>query len=214
MLELREYQYAEISAYLGTKGVEATDRKLSNYGIAFSAEGRGQKRKYQITAIADPFKVFSVFDLGMAPQTDFSKFRHFVYLLLSDEDFVWRPSEMMEEYLRNIDVGISRGTISRYLERLSDYGLISLGGGEFTYYKVYKRQGVQCHEIITKEEYSKAWAIYWECKANGYDSSASYSAMYNRFGGVPRKHSVIEANAIYNEITEWLITILLEEFGD
>ena len=213
MLELRTYSFAELSEYLGTSDVEGTNRKLKNYGISFTAEGRGKESNYTITAISNPFKVFSVFDVGMAPQTDFTKFRYFVYLLLCDEDFAWRPAEMMEEYLRKCDNGISRQTVSKYLNKLNDCGLISMGMGDYTYYKVFKKQGVQCHEIITREEYAKAWAMYWECKENGYDSSAAYSSMYNRFGGVPRKHSTIAKNGFYNDLIDWLCDLLIEEVG-
>ena len=213
MLELRAYSFSELSEYLGTGDVQGTNRKLKNYGISFTAEGRGNERIYTITAISDPFKVFSVFDVGMPPQTDFTKFRYFVYLLLNDEDFAWRPAEMMEEYLRQSNNSISRQTISKYLNKLNSFGLIGMGMGDYTYYKVFKKQGVQCHEIITREEYAKAWAIYWECKANEYDSRAAYSSMYNRFGGVPRKHSSIEKNAIYNDLIDWLCNLLIEEVG-
>ena len=214
MITLQTYNFSELSSYLNTTDVQGTERKLRNYGISFTAEGRGRNRKFTITEISDPFKVFSVFDLGMAPQTDFAKFRYFVYLLLSDEDFAWRPAEMMEEYLRQSDNGISRQVVSKYLNKLSDYGLISMGFGDFTYYKVFKIQGVQCHEIITREEYAKAWKIYWDCKELGYESGAAYSAMYNRFGGVPRKHSIIEKNAFYNDLVDWLLTTLMDELGD
>ena len=56
MLEKRTYTFQELSAYLGTNSKEATDRKLNNYKISYTSEGRGKSRIYTITEIPDRFK--------------------------------------------------------------------------------------------------------------------------------------------------------------
>ena len=186
MLELTTYKPAEIGAYLGTFGKEATERKLKRYGIQYYTDGTRANLTYTITAIPDPFKVFCVFDLGIDPRVDFTKFRDFLFYLLGDEDFSWRPKEMMEEYLREVGSPLSRKTISKYINRLEKLNLIYTQG-DVVYYKVYKYYGVQKHEIITKEEYSAAWAVYWEKRRNNESWAVAYCSMYSKLGGVPRK---------------------------
>ena len=211
MLELREYTYAELSAYLGTTGNQATERKLNNYGIQFSEDGRGQDMTYAITAIPDPFKVFCVFDLGFDPRTNFTKLRDFLFYFLGNDDFNWRPMEMMEQYLRIEGNGVSRQTISKYITKLEECGLIHKGG-ECVYYLVFKNYGAQDHKIITKEEYCAGWRLYFDCKAKHYDSRAAYSCMYNRFGGVPRKQQRIEENAFYANELNTLEKLVMDSF--
>ena len=80
------------------------------------------------------------------------KLRDFVFYLMSDDNFNWRPAEMMEEYLRNEGRGISRQTIGKYLQHFEALCLF-VRTDDFVYYKVKKNYGVQEHEIITKEEY-------------------------------------------------------------
>lgn len=215
MLECREYQYEELSKYLGTKDPQGIGRKLNNYDVEFSKSGTGQKTRYNITAINNPFKVFAVFELGAPPQTDFKKFAYFIYLLLNYDGFNGMGAEMMEEFLRDKPVNISRQTISKYIKRLEDNNYISTSFSDFVYYKVYKKYGVQTHEIVPREEYSAAWKIYWDCKEKkGYDSSAAFITMYNKFGGVPRKHPLIEPNVFYKDVMDWLTDILYKDFGD
>jgi hypothetical protein len=108
---------------------------------------------------------------------------------------------MMEQYLRGVGKGMSRQTIHNYKKRLEDFGLIDTRFGDYVYYKVFKRYGVQEQEEITKEEYSKAWKLYWEFRnANpDADSTPAYSYMYSQFGGVPRKQHRIQQNGIYKQ---------------
>jgi len=214
MLECKTYTYLELSQYLHCTDIQGTERKLKSYGIEYTASGRGKNRKYNITKITNPFKVFSVFEVGLDPHCDFMKFAYFVYLILCDDTFNGMGAEMMEAYLRDKPINISRQTISKYIDYLSGCNLISAARTNCVYYKVYKRYGVQCHEDITRKEYAEAWKIYWECIKDGYESRAAYSTMYNAFGGVPRKHPLIELNVFYRDITDWLTELLLEEFGD
>lgn len=215
MLETRDYSYDEITAYLHTNDCEATERKLEKYEIEFAKSGRGKKSVYTIKAINNPFKVFAVFDIGVAPQTDIKKFAHFLFEILCDEEFNGMGMEMMEEYLRDSPNSVSRQTIGTYLRRLRQNYFISQSTSDFVYYRVYKHYGCQTHEVITKEEYAEAWKHYWMLRNEmGYESRPAYQSMYNKFGGTPRKFGVLERNAFYNEIYDWLIEVLNEEVGD
>ena len=201
-LEMRVYPIGMLSGILGTNGKQATDRKLEAYGYGFTSAGTGTRRIYTITALPDAlqrFKSLCVFSLGFSPQTDFKKLRDFVFYLMNDVNFNWRPAEMMEEYLRNEGRGISRQTIGKYLEHFESLCLF-VRTDEFVYYRVKKNYGVQEHEIITKEEYCQAWSYYFEYRAEHPDenSGPAYSSMYNRFGGVPRKQGRIDQGAPWN----------------
>lgn len=215
MLECRCYEYEELSKYLGTTDPQGIERKLKTYGVEFSKSGRGKKSIYNISAINEPFKVFAIYDLGADPHIDFQKFAYFIYLLLNDDGFNGMGAEMMEEYLRDKPLNISRQTIAKYVRRLQDNNLIDVAINDFVYYKVYKKYGVQTHEVVSRKEYSNAWKIYWDCVNNkGYDSFSAFSCMYSKFGGVPRKHPKIEPNGIYNNILNWLTEILEKDFGN
>ena len=214
MLECREYQYKELAEYLKSKDPQAIERKLKNYGVEFSKEGKGKRATYTITAINNPFKVFAVFDMEVAPQTDLTKFAYFIYLLLNDAALEGMGAEMMEEHFRTKPINMSRQTIAKYIRKLEQLNYISTSFTDFIYYKVYKKFGVQTHEVVTRKEYAEAWKIYWDCKAKKYDTPSAFMCMYNSFGGTPRKHPLIEPNVFYKDVLDWLNEILSKDFGD
>ncbi len=223
MLELKDYPLGVLTNLIGTRGKQATDRKLDAYGYAYTSQGNGKKRVYTITALPDAFsqfKTYCVHSLGFAPQTDFRKLRDLVYFLFNDPDFSWRPDEMMEEYLRIEGRGMSRQTISRYKKQLDKHYIIDTIFGDFIYYKVYKDFGVQKHEIITKEEYSSAWRLYfqWREKHPDENSKRAYKFMYTLFGGVPKKRRRVQSNAFGKDKREELQNLaeasILEEVSD
>ncbi len=212
MLETRTYTLAEMEAYFHTRRPRNIRDKLTRYNVEFvEGTGRGPLRTYEITAIHDPFKLFCVFDLGISPQMDFHKLRDFVFYLLKDDDFSWRPMEMMEEYLRRFSSGPTRQTISNYIKIFERMELIAKSV-DFVYYKVYKDRGVQKHAIITKADYSAAWAVYWDSRNNGDDSGVAYSRMYSWLGGVPRKQPKILQNAFYTATLDLLEKYAAESF--
>ena len=221
-LEMRDYPFGVIRQILGTSNKQNTDQKLERYGYGFTSSGWGTSRVYTITALPDALsllKTYCVFSLDVSPQTDFRKFRDFVFYLLADDDFNWRPDEMMEEYLRLEGRGMARQTIAKYKACMKDLGYFTTAG-EFVYYKVFKVYGVQKQELITEEEYRKAWRLYWEFK-NAHpesDSRPAYSHMYSLFGGVPRKQQRMEANAFYKQEIDHLFELvsnsILEEVSD
>ena len=222
-IELRDYPLGVLENLIGSRGKQAVDRKLKSYGYKFSSDGTGKKRVYTITALPDArhqFRSYCVFTLGFDPNTNFKKLRDFVWYVMTDDDFTWRPEEMMEEYLRMEGRGITRQTIAGYKKRLEAHYIIDTIFGDFVYYKVYKEYGVQKHEIITKEEYSAAWKLYWNWRNAhpGEDSTPAYSHMYTKFGGVPRKQRRIQDNLFGKEKADILYDLalksILEEVSD
>lgn len=219
MLELKTYLLSDLKAYFHTGNRQSTNNKLNRYGVKYiihTETARSRNPFYEITEITDPFRLYCVFDLDFPPQTVFTKLRDFLFYLFGDPDFNWRPKEMMEEYLREKGCGMSRQTISNYLKRLEKYDFFC-DKGDYVYYRVYKYYGVQKHEIVSKEAYSEAWRIYWECRNDGYDSRAAYQTMYNAFKGVPRKQTRIIGNAFHyeelNHLNEYVSESFLAEYG-
>ena len=199
-LTMRDYPLGVLENLIGSRGKQGVERKLTKYGYGFTSAGWGKQRIYTITALPNAqarFKSYCVFSLGFDPNTDFVKLRDFVFYLENDYDFCGLPDEMMEEYLRLEGCGMSRATIGSYRRRLENLGLIA-PMGDFVYYRVKKNYGVQEHEIITAEEYNKAWKSYhkWRAAHPDEDSRPAYAHMYNEFRGVPRKQATIVANAI------------------
>jgi len=194
--------------------VQATDRKLQNYNVQFTRTGRGAGSVYNITAIHDPFKVYAVFDLGASPQTDFKKLADFVYLILNDDAFKEMNPTMMEDYLKNEKLGISRQTLAKYIELLEEKDLISKSQSECIYYRAKEKKGVLTREPVSFDEYKKAWQVFWNCVNDGYDRPAAFRTMRKTFGGAPQKCPKIELNAFYIHEYNWLNEILVKDFGN
>lgn len=89
-------------------------------------------------------------------------------------------------------------------------GCISIHGGDFIYYRVYRDENdCQHHQQIEKEEYSRAWHLYWDKRNNeGWDSEAAFAYMYSSFGGVPRKQAAPEKNALHLEELNYLLDLV------
>ena len=194
MLELRTYAYAELSALFGTRDTQGIKRRLNNYEIEYTVEGRGALARFNINKINDPFKVFCIIDLNFAPQTDFSKLVYFFYYLFNDDEFLGLPRETMEARMKADNHTITRQTIQTYLDRLSAANLINQQSMEYRYY--FAKGDTQ--RETTKEEYSASWKQYWQHKEQGADSRTAIAIMCADYGGVARKQQIIEINGIYN----------------
>ena len=221
MLEVKSYLLSDLKVYLHTSNKQNTDNKLKRYGVKYtlpSKTARSRNPIYEITEITNPFKLYCVFDLGLPPQTDFTKFRDFLFYLFGDPDFSWRPAEMMEAYLDETHHSISRQTISNYIKQLERLGYVAKAG-DMVYYRVYReypdyysQDYIQKHDIVSREEYSAAWGIYWHYRRLGADSLAAFSIMYRRFGGAPRKQERVEQNALYTNELDYLNKLVCESF--
>ena len=216
VIETRTYTYAELSEMFGTRDNQGIKRRLENMGIIFNMKGRGGGTTFEIQAITDPFKAFCILELGFDSRTDFRKLRNFLFYFFYDENFNWKPHEAMEEYLRREGNAVSRQTITGYLNRLERNDLLNLHG-ETVYYKVFTENDKQKHELISKEEYSAAWMIYWEEKEKGTDPQTAFSIMKSVLGGIPKKHYRPIPNAFtldtYNKLVEYVTDSMLAEDG-
>lgn len=195
MLELRTYTIDEIASILGVNDRQGIQRKLNRYGVKYSVSGRGMAVKFGIKSIADEFKLFCILDLGMSANTNFNKFLYFMYYFLNDEDFRWLPDEILEIKMNERENHISRQTIANYKRVLSRLNLFAKVG-DYVYY--FARRN---NQIITDEAiYKKAWREYWKNKNNGLDSREAICIMCAKYGGVARKQTIIEENAIHADI--------------
>ena len=220
-LTLKNYPLGVLENLIGSRGKQQVDNKLTRYGYSFTSTGRGKQRVYTITALPDAisrFKSYCVFSLGFDPHTEFRKLRDWLFYFFWDEGFNGRSDEMMEEYLRLEGNGISRQTIGKYRKKLEKLNYIA--SSDFVYYRIWKEYGVQRSEVITREEYSKAWKSYFEWREAhpDEDSRPAYAHMYNKFGGVPRKQAKLEINGIYkqelNTLNDLVCATIEEEIGD
>lgn len=214
MLECKEYSALELRRMMHAGSNDSLKKKLKRYNIDYSWRGSGNKAFFQIYEIHDPFKVYCVFNLAFPYNSDFMKLCYFLHFFFERPDFSWKSMEMMEEELRRERFGMSRQTISKYLKHLEKLNYISRGS-EFVYYKVYKRYGVQTHDIITKEEYLSAWRLYFEYREQHPEDNSrpAYSYMYSMFGGVPRKQAKYEENAITQKELEYLLSLVTDRIS-
>lgn len=205
MLELKTYTKTELAQLLGTTDNQGIKRKLDNYGVTYTVNGRGQNAQFTITDTGNVFKAFCITELGFPAQTDFRKLMYFLYYFLQADDFMKLPMEMMEQYMRDREHPVSRQTIQGYLRRIERKEWISLWAGEYTYYFAYK----ETRKPTTHEEYAKAWSLYWELKAQGYDYPMPF--VISRYGGAPRKQRVIVRNGIYEDRLQQLTDLVCAE---
>lgn len=206
MLELREYTSAELVQILHSTGNQAIERKLQSWGITFSTDrGRGSNKKYTLTAMDNPFKIYCITELNIDSRTDFYKLRNCFYYFLNDPDFRNIPDEMKEDYTDAKDQHISRASIAKYIKHISKDDRVLMNGGEYNHYFAYGKT-----RIFTDEKtYKEAWNLYWqlitEAKLNCIESSGvkyssiAVSEVIKKYGGVPRKQAKPELNVFYND---------------
>ena len=217
MLELREYKAAELAQILKTNTKQALDRKLESWGITFTSdERRGDNRKYTLTAIENPFKIYCITELNIDSHTDFYKLQNCFYYFLNDPKFRDIPDEMREDYTEAEGKKISRQSISKYIKHLSKNELVLLNSAEYNHYFAY-----QDFRIFTDEKtYKEAWNLYWqlinEAKEKYKDDYGEYSSyaiseVVRKYGGVPRKQPKPSLNGIYNSTLKTLNELVCAE---
>lgn len=217
MLELREYKATELAQILKTNTKQALDRKLESWGITFTSdERRGENRKYTLTAIENPFKIYCITELNIDSHTDFYKLQNCFYYFLNDPEFRDIPDEMREDYTEAEGKKISRQSISKYIKHLSKNELVLLNSAEYNHYFAY-----QDFRIFTDEKtYKEAWNLYWqlinEAKEKYKDDYGEYSSyaiseVVRKYGGVPRKQPKPSLNGIYNSTLKALNELVCDE---
>ncbi len=192
---------------LGVKDNQGAQRKLSRYGVRFFVNGWGKNASFNITAIDDPFKVYCILEMGFDANCDFKKLRNYLFFLLGEDEYCWLPDEPMEKYMRSKGFYLSRQTITKYREHLERLNYIH--GGDFIYYRVYRDdRDRQCYQQVEKEEYNKAWRVYWDMRNDGADSELAFACMYSAFGGVPRKQAKPIKNAFHLKELNYLLDLV------
>ena len=210
MLECRMYSAPEMWKYLGVKDNSQAQKKLNRYDIVYFQNGRGKNATFNILEIKEPFKVYCVFDMGFDPNSDFKKLRNYLFFLLGEDEYCWLPDEPMEAYMRSKGYYISRQTISKYRTHLLILEYIH--DGEYIYYRVYRDENdKEHHQQVEKEEYCKAWHLYWDKRNNEqWDSEQAFAYMYACFGGVPRKQAKPNKNWLYSEELNYLMDLVAQ----
>ena len=207
MLECKKYPAPEMWRYLGVKDNDNAKKKLNRYDVVCFVNGRAKNATFNITKINDPFKVYCVFEMGFDPNSDFRKLRNYLFFLLGEDEYCWLPDEPMAAYMKSKGYTISRPTIAKYRERLERLGYIH--GGEFIYYRVYRDEHDRQHyQEVEKEQYCWAWHLYWDKRAEGWDSERAFAYMYSAFEGVPRKQAKAEQNQFHVEELNYLFSLV------
>ena len=192
---------------LHTKDPQGIKRKLNNYGISYTEEGRGSDLCITITNIENPFKVFCIVELGFPASCKFDRLRDFVLYFFCWDEFREFPDEQMELFLRDNDQYVCRQTIRGWMRRFEQNNLILQRSNEYIYYGIYKDERYE----ITKEEYGSAWSCYFENIRKGASSSLAFMSMTNVYGYIPRKKEVAVINGIYAQIIDTLIDLAQKE---
>lgn len=207
LLECKAYPAPEMWQMLGVKDNQGAQRKLSRYGVRFFVNGWGKNASFNITAIDDPFKVYCILEMGFDANCDFKKLRNYLFFLLGEDEYCWLPDEPMEKHMRSKGFYLSRQTITKYREHLERLNYIH--GGDFIYYRVYRDdRDRQCYQQVEKEEYNKAWRVYWDIRNDGADSELAFACMYSAFGGVPRKQAKPIKNAFHLKELNYLLDLV------
>lgn len=218
MIEIKQYSKQEIAEILGTIDTQGINRKLQRYNVDFETTGWGNHCIYTIKAINEPFKVFSITEMGISANADFRKLKYIFLYLLNDDEFATLPMVEMQNILNSKGIYISRQTISKWIDYLNSIDYIHRDRYDFHYYAVSKTENNQKqYRVITKEEYCTAWKIYWEQKEidqleGNETTETAYADMYQYLDGHPCKVPVIIMNAIYLKKINQMIEIINDEF--
>ncbi len=209
MLELRTYTRQELIELFETERIDSIKNKLNRQGYTYATSGRGQDYTLTITALPPRFRNYCIDVLGFAPQTDFERLKHFLYMFFFDKEFQQLPLTTMS-HLLNETIYVSRQTLGNWINKLIDKGIIHKSNVEFNYFAFGKDQeGNDVTLPITKEIYVKAWNEYW--KGNEYSYCEALSRMRTVVTGTPHKYGVICENAFYLDTVNELKDILRKE---
>ncbi len=199
----QQWAKPQLTSIFGTKSNTDLKKKLTRYGVEYDFKGRGEQAVYTFLEIADPFKLFAIASLGFDGNTDFEKVRNFYYIFFNDTEFSALPDEVKENRMAMVDRHISRQSIHRYTQKLTDRNLISMSS-EYIYYFANK----DTQRTTDKTEYLQAWHQYWAMIEQG---SSCFEAIYQmkcKHGGVARKQQIPEVNGIYNEAIEYMLDLI------
>ena len=214
MLEIRDYNIAELRELFGTKDKQGIDRKLTGYGVEFTSSGWGDNRIYTITAIPNSFKLYAITKLGIPAQADFTKIQNLYFYFFCVDGFADWPMVEMEAILEEDGKKISPKTISKWLHYLERLDYVKFSQCEFTYYAIYKTtNGTQLYREISRETYLEGWRIYFDSRDEEGCESA-YIKLRNHIGGHPYKRPSVDYNIAYTAEIAELIEVINASFMD
>lgn len=212
MIVQRTYTRKELNELFKTDRIDVIKNKLTRQGYIYTTEERGQELKLTITELPPRFKMFCIEKLAFEPQTDFEMLKKFFCKVFFDEEFIQLPYSEMERRLQE-SIGITRQTLSKWLNHLDKQGIIHRCNMEYNYYMIRKKDGVNKAETVPREEYAKAWKPYWENK-DVYGADTAFRIVKCMADGVPYKNGIVQYNAFELDVINELIDILLEESED
>lgn len=215
MIELKRYTCDELAdIFNGSNKRQDLKKRLDRYNVKYEIEGRGNNATFNILEIEDVFKVFCLVELGADSRCDFDRMKYFYYYFFCDDEFILLTDEQKEEYMDEKEQHVSRQTIRKWKEYLGRNYWFDLKGEECRYYFTRKetkeKDRKAIHKDATKEEYSEAWKYYWRRRDEGEISWIIMNEIREKYGGVPRKHYIPQANAFYLDKINEFIEIIIE----
>lgn len=212
MLEKKTYTRQELIKLFKTDRLDSIKAKIKRRGYTYTTSGRGDTFTMTITSVPPRFREFCIERLGFAPNTDFDRLKVFLYCFFFIDDFRKLPFVSMKECMIN-NVEITRQTVSRWVGKLYHSNWIC--DGDLIYYCIDTKE--KTYRRIEKEQYNKAWSIYWENRTDDEGYELQYSIAYNQMwiylGGHPYKKNDIIFNGFYTKDIEELKEILIKEIG-
>ena len=210
MLKTGSYSFPELKELLGTKDKQATDRKLTRYGVEFTSTGWADNRTYTIINIPDPFRLYCVLMLGIPAQSDFEKIRNLYYYFFCVEGFTDLPLIEMAKVMEAEGVPASRQFVSKWIEYLRHLDYINFTNAECEYYAISRdEQNNRVCKVISRADYISAWCIYFEWR-DVEGCGSAYARMYNTIGGHPYKKPIYQQNALMAAEIQELIDIIID----
>lgn len=204
ILEERLYEKNEIEELLGTYSRQGVTRKLDGYKVDYEISERGNY-KISIKAIPDKFKMFCITELRVPAQTDFDKLKYFLYYFFCDEEFSCLPNDTKQPFMAEHGVYVSRQTMTKWINMLSNRNWISLDSN-FRYYFAYDGN----IEETDQDTYNKAWKEYFFISKEYKNCYIGTAHVINKFGGMPKKHPLPDQNAFYAREIQTLIDLVTE----
>lgn len=208
MLTIATYTKQDLVNEFHTERIDSIKRSLTRLGYEFETNGKnGKNLRLTITKAPNTFKTFCVSELGIPAQSDFRILRDFFYYFFCDEEFQQLPVEEMARVLERDGKAISRQTISKWIQFLENKNIINKSQ-ECLYFATIATDISKEALEITREEYLKAWQVYWNIRREGGSYNEAFNAMCSVNGGAVYKKPMIEENGFYSSLIDSLVELL------
>jgi len=179
-------------------------RSLDRAGYKYEPNGKkGKNYRILITALPhSSFKELCVSRLGIPAQSDFYILRNLFYYIFCDEELSLTDSALEQK------LGTTRQTIRKWIDFFKERGLLVEHCREYNYYVAIDKDYIE----ITREEYLKIWARYWEVKQQACgNADIAIADMVKNNGGIATKAPKREENAFYKELINALVEAIESE---